>query len=60
MLTEKEQKVLNETSERNNLRYEIRQKKRLLAKMINNPEMLEETLVLKSEIEALEQQLKLM
>lgn len=60
MLSDREKQVLKETSERNNLRYEIRQKKQLLAKMVNRPEMLEETLVLKAEIESLESELKLM
>lgn len=59
LLSEKEKNVLNETNYRNNLRYEIKQKKREFAKMIQHPEMLEETLILKSEIETLELELEL-
>lgn len=46
-------------AEKNNLRYEIKKKKQLLAKMTQHPEMLSETLILKSEIECLEKQLEL-
>lgn len=41
-------------SERNRLRYEIRLKKNKYSKMVQHPEQLEETLILKSEIESLE------
>ena len=58
MLTEKEQKVLDETSERNNIRFEIKQKKRTLAKMVRHADLLGETLILKAEIEALEKELE--
>lgn len=59
MLTKKEQEVLNEINHKNILRYDIKRKKRILAKMVSSPELLEETLVLKSEIETLELELEL-
>ena len=44
-------------NERNKLRKEINTKKQFLAKLVNIPECLAETLTLKSEIEALEKEL---
>ena len=49
--------MIENIAEKNRLRYEIKQKKRTLAKMVRHAEMLEETLILKSEIDALEQEL---
>ena len=43
---------------KNSLRYEIKQKKATLAKFVSKPDLLEETLILKSEIEALELELE--
>ena len=57
MLTDKEQQVLDETSEKNQLRYEIKQKKQTLAKMVRHADLIAETLILKAEIDALEEQL---
>ncbi|WP_406532519.1 hypothetical protein [Methanobrevibacter sp.] len=57
MLSRKEKAVLKETNLRNKLRYDIKMKKRELAKIIQHPEMLEETLILKAEIETLELEL---
>ena len=56
MLTGEEIMIEN-IAEKNRLRYEIKQKKQTLAKMVRHAEMLEETLVLKSEIETLENEL---
>lgn len=49
--------MIENIAEKNRLRYEIKQKKRTLAKMVRHSDMLEETLILKSEIETLEQEL---
>ena len=49
--------MIENIAEKNRLRYEIKQKKQTLAKMVRHAEMLEETLVLKSEIETLENEL---
>lgn len=57
-LTDKERDVLNQAHDKNKLRYEIKQKKRFLAKLVENAEMLEESLILKTEIEALELELE--
>ena len=50
---------LNQVHKRNKIRAEIKQKKSNLAKMLQHPEMLEESLILKSEIETLELELEL-
>lgn len=50
-------KIHEEIHEKNALRYEIKVKKRTLAKMANIPELTEEYNVLKDEIEKLEKQL---
>ena len=49
--------MIDTIAEKNRLRYEIKQKKQTLSKMVRHSEMLEETLILKSEIESLEKEL---
>lgn len=49
--------MIEQIAEKNKLRYEIKQKKRVLAKMVQHADMLEETLILRSEIDALETEL---
>ena len=52
MLTDKENKILKETQQRNTLRY----LKRLYSKLKEHPELTDECISLKSEIDSLEKE----
>ena len=58
MSPEEEIEFREKYNARNKLNHEIIMKRRTLAKLVNIPECLEETLILKSEIEALEKELE--